>query len=251
MFLHTDYEDSREMMIMKGFRFACAALLCALPMASHALLVDFSQAGPPGNLGANTYTSGPVTVSAFYLSGNTYTNAPDNNHPVTLFVRNEPLHDMGFGVCAPSEQTKSQCAYPKDYDGGGGHVNELDNDGTKELLRLQLAPGWTWSSLTLSSIDNEHGQLWYSNTPGLSKDFASFATLYTAYDGTPPEWRDLSISGAAASAQYLYLVPGPKGSDNDHLLWKVTVSQVPEPDTVALFAIGLGLLAAARLRKPA
>jgi len=124
--------------------------------------------------------------------------------------------------------------------------------GTKELIRLQLARGWTWSSLTLSSIDNEHGQLWYSNTPGLNKDFASFAHLYEAYDGAPPEWRELPILGDAADARYLYLLPGPKGSDNDHLLWMATVtqiSQVPEPGTVAFVAIGLGILGAARLRK--
>ena len=159
---------------------------------------------------------------------------------------------MGFGVCSPKEQSRSQCAYPDKYHGSGGHTNELDNDGTKELIRLQLAPGWTWSSLTLSSIDNEHGQLWYSNTPGLNKDFASFAHLYEAYDGAPPEWRELPILGDAADARYLYLLPGPKGSDNDHLLWMATVtqiSQVPEPGTVAFVAIGLGMLGAARLRK--
>jgi hypothetical protein len=236
---------------MKWIKFACAALACALPGVGHALLLDFSQAGPAGNLGSSTYTSGPVTVGAFYLSGNAYTNAMDNNRPVTLFVRNEPLHDMGFGVCSPAEQSKSACDFPAQYDGGGGHINELDNDGTKELLRLQLAPGWTWNSMMLSSIDNEHGQLWYSNTPGLSKDLSSFATLYTAYDGTPSESRGLSLSGAVTHAQYLYLVPGPKGSDNDHLLWQVTVSQVPEPSTVGLMAIGLGVLVGMRRRKAA
>jgi hypothetical protein len=239
---------------MKWITLACAALVCTLPQAAHALTIDFSQAGPPGNLGSSTYVNGPVSVSAFYLSGNSYTSAPDKNRPVTLFVRNEPFHDMGFGVCAPKEQSKSQCAFPNKYDGSGGHTNELDNDGTKELIRLQLAPGWTWSSLTLSSIDNEHGQLWYSDTPGLRKDFASFARLYQAYDGTPPERRDLSILGDAAEARYLYLVPGPKGSDNDQLLWMVTVgqvSQVPEPGTLAFAVVGLGVLGATRLRRAA
>ena len=48
--------------------------------------------------------------------------------------------------------------------------------------------------------------------------------------------------------------PGPKGSDNDHLLWMASVSQVaqvPEPGTVSLLAIGLGVLGATRLRRRA
>jgi PEP-CTERM motif-containing protein len=247
-------QDLRETN-MKWITLACAALVCTLPQAAHALTIDFSQAGPPGNLGSSTYVNGPVSVGAFYLSGNSYTNAPDKNRPVTLFVRDEPFHDMGFGVCAPKEQSKRQCAFPNKYDGSGGHTNELDNDGSKELLRLQLAPGWVWSSLTLSSLDkDEHGQLWYSDTPEFNKDLASFARLYQAYDGTRQEWRDVSILGDAADARYLYLLPGPKGSDNDHLLWLVTVSQitqVPEPGSVAFVVIGLGVLGATRLRRAA
>src|SRR5215207_6675562 len=99
-----DRRDSREMK-MKWSRLALAALALALPQAAHALTIDFSQAGPAGNLGSNTYTNGPITVSAFYLNGNNYTNALSSNRPVTLFVRNEPFHDMGFGVCSPKEQT--------------------------------------------------------------------------------------------------------------------------------------------------
>ena len=44
-----------------------------LALAAHALTIDFSQAGPAGNLGSNTYTNGPISVSAFYLNGNNYT----------------------------------------------------------------------------------------------------------------------------------------------------------------------------------
>jgi hypothetical protein len=59
-----------------------------------------------------------------------------------------------------------------------------------------------WSSLTLSSLDkDEHGQLWYSDTPEFNKDLASFARLYQAYDGTRQEWRDVSILGDAADAR--------------------------------------------------
>ena len=56
---------------MKWIRFACAAVALASPQMSHALILDFSQAlggAIGGNLGTNTYSSGPVTVDAFYLS---------------------------------------------------------------------------------------------------------------------------------------------------------------------------------------
>ncbi len=232
-----------------------AAVALALPQVAHALVIDFSQAmgGIPGNLGTSTYTSGPVTADAYYLKGNNYTNAADKGKKVTLFVRNEPFHDMVFGVCAPSEQSKSECAAPGKYKKGGGHVNELDNDGTKEMIRLTLADGWTWDNVWLSSIDNEKGQLWYSDKAGFNKDLSSFATLYKSYLGTPSEMSNVGL-GSSSDATYLYFVPGPKGSDNDHLLWTVSVdrvAQVPEPATYGMFGLGLAMLGAIRLRRKA
>lgn len=234
---------------MNWIRLAWAAALFALPQASHALIVDFTQAGQPGNLGSNTFTSGPVTVDAFYLSGKSYTNQADSKHrPVTLFVRNED-DDKGFGVCAPEDQSKSACAKPGKYHGGGGDTNELDNEGTKELLRLKLAPGWSWDKVLLSTISkDEKGELWFTDTPGLDKNLGSFASLLKAYKGTSSHFLEIGLSqGPAADATYLYFIP--TGNDTGHMIWQVGVTQVPEPATVGLLAVGLGMLGAVRLRK--
>ena len=237
---------------MKWIRLACAAAALALPQVSHALTLDFSQAlggAIGGNLGTNTFSSGPVTVDAFYLSGNTYTNQADSKkRPVTLFVRNES-DDLGFGVCAPEDQSKSQCVPPSKFKGGGGNTNEIDNNGTKELLRLKLAPGWTWDSVSLSTMRKaETGELWFTDTPGLSKDLGSFASLYSSFNGTSSHFRDIDITGPAADATYLYFIPG-SARNSGYMVWTVEVTQVPEPATVALVAVGLGMLGVMRVRK--
>jgi len=236
---------------MKWIGFACAAAALALPQVSHALILDFSQVlggEIGGNLATNTFSSGPVTVEAFYLNGNTYTNQVDSKkRPVTLFVRNED-DDLGFGVCAPEDQSRSACAKPGKFKGGGGNTNELDNNGTKELLRLTLAPGWTWDSVSLSTMRKaETGQLWFTDTPGLSKNLGSFASLYSSFPGTSSRFRDIDLAGAA-DATYLYFIPGT-ASNSGYMIWTVEVSQVPEPATVALLAMGLGMLGVTRLRK--
>lgn len=237
---------------MKWIKLACAAVALASPQVSHALILDFSQAlggAIGGNLGTHTYSSGPVTVDAFYLNGNAYTNQNDSkNRPVTLFVRNED-DDLGFGVCAPEDQSKWQCAPPSKFKGGGGNTNEIDNNGTLELLRLKLAPGWTWESVSLSTMRKaETGQLWFSDTPGLNKDLSSFASLYSSFNGTSSHFRDIDLIGPVADATYLYFIPGT-ARNSGYMIWTVEVTQVPEPATVALFAMGLGMLGVMRLRK--
>jgi hypothetical protein len=232
-----------------------AAAAIALPQMAHALVIDFSQAlgGAAGNTGSGTYSSGPVTAEAFYRKGNNYTNALDKGKPVTLFVRNEPSTDLGFGVCSPEEQSKSQCAKPPKFGGGGGDVNELDSKGTDEMIRLTLASGWTWDHVWLSSLDKEEkGELWISNSPGLNKKLSSFATLYKKYKGTKAEYLDIALTGDAEDTRYLYFIP--TGDDNDHLVWKVEVSpiaQVPEADSFVLLAAGLGMLSVLRWRRVA
>lgn len=145
-----------------------AAVVIFGPGIATALVVDFSTPFSPGNTGINTYTSGPVTAEAYYKpsSGADYTNANATvngvSQPLTLFERHNP-DDHGFGVCSPKEQTNSACRPPATYTGGGGNVNELDNLGKSELIRLTLADGYHWLNVWISSLDSsEKGQIWYT-----------------------------------------------------------------------------------------
>lgn len=203
------------------------------PQPVSALIIDFSQAGT-GNLGTGTFTSGPVTVDAFYESNGVFINTG-----ASLFVHNSAGRH-GFGVCIPSE---TGC--------GSGTDPELDNLGPTELIRLSLAPGWSWTDLSISALTtvilSDKGQILFANIDGLpgSFDFATVFASFTAADGTE---QTLPISGQAANAPFLYILPGPLITTNndDFLVWMVTVEQtgapVPEPATALLLGVALAAL---------
>jgi hypothetical protein len=245
-------------MNMKLGRLVCAAAIAALPQVSHAVLLDFSQVipgGKEGNLGVSTYhiPNSPVTVDAFYLApgAKAYTQSPNSKGvPVTLFVRNSD-DDMGFGVCAPEDQSSSSCALGKKFKGGGGDTNELDNHGSSDLLRFKLDPAFKWRSVKLSSLSgDEGGQLWYSNVAGTAANLSSFAHLLTSYQGGHKDnLLDINLDGTKAErATYLYFTP--TGKDAGHLVWQMdAVRHAPEPSTYGIFAAGICLLGVLRLRK--
>jgi hypothetical protein len=243
---------------MRWARFAlAAALTAALPQAARAAVIDFSQAlgGADGRYQSNVFSAGPVTVEAFYLDRGAYTSDAKRIagqwREVRLFVRNEP-NDHGFGVCNPREIASRACRPPDTYAGGGGETNELDDAGTPELLRVSLAAGWTWESLWVSSLDGrERGEIRYSDDASLSRRAVRRADLLLAYRHDPGEAFEveLPVTGAARTARFLFVIPGPHGRDNDHLLWQAAVTQVPEPGTLALVATGVAAIGVARARR--
>ncbi|PYM92333.1 MAG: hypothetical protein DME04_16055 [Candidatus Rokuibacteriota bacterium] len=215
-----------------------AGVLCLLgavlgPRTVSAVTIDFSLAGS-GNLGVGTYTNGPVTADAFYESNGIFISTG-----VTLVVQNAAdLH--GFGVCSPQE---SGCA-------SGGIQSELDNLGPSELVRLTLAPGWRWVDVSISALTTvilpDRGQLLFANGDALPGDL-SFTTLLTGFSALNGTEQTLAVSGDAANAPFLYLIPGPLITTNndDFLVWKVTVEQgqaVPEPAIALLLGVALAAL---------
>lgn len=249
----------------KGIRNAVIAVLAAIVtlvasghMAS-AVTIDFSTINPPadpgGALPGPTATLGGIVVDAFYFSGSGYTQTGS-----TLFVRRDAAEDRGLGVCSPDEQSTTACTNP--FSGGGGDINELDNAGGRELIRLTLPTGETWVSVWLSSLDcnglpctgigsdPESGRLYYSSSNGLAS--GNLGTLYTSFSGSANANREIPITTIAAqTATYLYFIP-KGGHDNDYLVWKATTegggggsTQVPMAWTLTLVALGLPSLGTA------
>ena len=239
------------------------ALICiiALPMVANAITVDFSTlAAPPGgNLGVSSTTDNQIVIDAFSVSGSVFTQTN-----TTLFIRNDGPNDNGIGVCGPTQQSSSDCAAVGTFGGGGGDTNEIDNSVVTELVRLTLPANSTWISVEVSSLDcsgttncsnPESGQLWYANTDslGTTNDLSTFATKFQDYVATSDATAFLTInlSGAAASAKYLYFVP-IGGTDNDHLVWQASYDQtnhetsVPAPAGLLLLGSGLAALVAHR-----
>jgi hypothetical protein len=159
-----------------------------------------------------------------------------------LWLRNV-TNDHGLGVC--SEGTPS-CST------GGGDVNELDNAGAIEAIRLTNGnAGTVWTSLWVSSLDSggdggsEEGWLLWGDGPG-----QRFAFSYGTTAGKCNVECDVLLlaKGALSASAYDALVNTavigftPKfdaGTNNDYLVWKGSVASVPEPATAALFGAAL------------
>jgi PEP-CTERM motif len=256
---HKCYKFSQEVRM----RFKFTLLLVIVCMATLALAdtVSFAPA-TSGSLGTATKTftngSASITATAMYWNGSSWV-ASDRG--LSLYGRNES-NDRGIGVCSPGET----CTSP-----GGGTYNELSNEGKPELIRLALQPGWNWSSVRLSSLDNnnggalEHGMIFAgsSATPlGLAgnltnaTDFCNIkagatvtvsggCTLTAGINSVEPSF---SIPSGFAGANYLFFEAydwtSSTQTDNDYLIYSAAITRVPEPGTLALFGSGfIGLLA--------
>ena len=233
------------------------ALACAVPSVSHATSISF--AGGPTNLLTSTTTIGGIGISAYYWNGSTYLNTPSGGvnaggpgiNGVSLYMKNGGPTEEGLGVCSPAEQATSACSPP--YTNGGGNINELDNLGAAELIRLELPAGYLWVSAAVSSLDTqEAGRVYWSNqaNPDLVIDISSAFSAFSSPTNPNPFTINLSsIGGFDPSAKYLYFQPGHgPTTDNDFLVSAATIGPVPEPSTLLLLASGLVGLGAARKR---
>jgi hypothetical protein len=189
---------------------------------SHAVEIDFSTIGGPGNLGVTSFTdlATGLTVSGYYFDGVAWV-------PANLYVRND-VGDHGFGVCSPIEAAAN---------GGDCPVNEeLDNAGQRELIVLQLPAGYEWVSVQVSSLDTnngvppaERGVLYADNDGVFNSTGGSVGDNAIQLFGgdTDPLEAVFGIGPAYTQAPYLVFEPfdhsGGGGTNNDYLVFKATL----------------------------
>ena len=236
-------------------QFLASLVVVLLPISASATLLtfDFTTLGGGVNntlLGTSATDAGSGVIADAINFTDPATTTP------RLWLRNQ-TNDHGLGVCTEG----ASCAT------GGGDVNELDNSGKVEGIRLTRPVATTWNQLWVSSLDsggsnnNESGILLWSNSdPTFGTNDGSFQFSYSALGGGKVEGNILALLGApvfnSSSARYLlFKNDTSNGTNNDYLIWKgvieTTTSRltVPEPGSIALLGLGLAGLATSLRRK--
>lgn len=235
---------------VRGILVAFGILLIAAN--ADAIVIDFSTNpdSTAGELGPSLLDVNGVDVHGFYFDGASWGMA-------NLFRRND-AEDHGLGVCNPDEDCEETDSE--------GDINELDNAGHPELIRLTLPSGFLWTEVAVSSLDTngsqdpdhfERGQAFATNDSDPANAASGVAFWQFAGNGAVEVTH--AVEGADQLASYIFFRPYDwsggieepyYNEDNDFLVWQVTIEPVPEPGTVFLLAGGLlGLVLAVRRKK--
>lgn len=199
----------------------------------------------PGDLGTDVLDFGlleqpGLVVNGYYFNGAWL--------PANLFRRND-ADDHGLGVCNPFESCPDLTS--------GGDINELDNKGKAELIRLTLPENFRWVLVGLSSLDTnsggprERGRLWADSDGNPSNGLGA---ILWEFEGGGPVEPNFSIPAAKELSRYLFFQPidwkNNTNDNNDFLVRAALIEelQVPEPATAALMGTVLMALALTRRR---
>jgi len=234
--------DVLSRLLTTGARVSVVLLLLSGAAQAVPITVDFALGGSAGNLGTSSATINGVVVDGFYFNSTW--------QAANLFRRNDD-DDHGFGICNPAETCVSTTSQ--------GDINELDNAGLQELIRLTLPDGFRWLSVRLSSLDEndeddpvERGQL-FSDIDG--DPATAFDKLLRQFEASGSNVEpSFPIEAVDQFAQYLFFRPfdwqNGTNFNNDFLVWQVRIdSRVPEPGTLGLLTAGLLGLGLAWRRK--
>lgn len=241
---------------------AAVALSCAVAgPAAAATPVTFSfgganqtfATGTPYTLAAGGYTVTALgysfgTTPAAFQSLAVGANASDILGQMTLKqIRREAT---GIGVCWPGE--------------AGNQCNQVDADGTNEILRLVVSEGVALMTATFDRVDHNDTLKLYGVTLDGKIEHLGYGGIF---DGPGTSMGISGVTGAWLSGtgdDQVYSVTLNTGryqefwfsNNNDsadgYRLGSISVAAVPEPATWALMIGGFGLAGAAlRRRRPA
>ena len=243
------------------FRFATIVTLgaCALTFAAPAsAAVTFNLGGANSTVAAgtalNTNVSG-VTLSAlgysFTSTPSAFQTAATGQSAITVLggltaqrVRREAT---GLGVC-PTGEAANQC-------------NQVDTDGTNEILRLILPTAYSLRSATFDRVDNNDTLKLYGVTSGGLVEYLGFngrfdgagaATAFTGLTGaqTGGSGEDQVYRVTFDTNRYKeFWFTNQNDSADGYRLGSVTFAPAPEPGTWALSILGLGLAGSALRRQ--